>query len=397
MKKIQMLILFAVMLLAVSCIYPFSADIEREEGEYMVIEGDILIGAESSITLSYLAPLSGLDFTLAAPKGRVWIESEEGKGYEGFYSAEESRRDGLAITSVYKIDTRRFSAATRYKLHVRCENNGREYVTDWLSVEKAPVLDEIKYVKDESSGSLRFLVSLHSDSGQQYFRSHFHEVWEYVAPYRTEVKFVTGSDYPGGYKIVDFEGDENTYYCWDNADSYDVMLMSTAGLTKNTVIDHDFYQIARDNRKLSQLYSMEYSVVALSDEAYAYWYNMNSVTTNVGNLFSPNPSELRGNITCIQDPSEMVYGFISAAEVTRTTLWYDNVKESFFKPERGCTDVIEVPDMQANRYYNTGWRPAFYSEADGIYFWVQASCADCTRLGGTKNRPKDWPSPSTHI
>lgn len=363
----------------------------------MVIEGDILVGAESVFILSYLAPLSGFDVKDDAPKGRIWIESEGGQNYEGSYSAEKSRRDAVAITSAYSIDTRNLSPDQRYKLHVTCSDNGREYATDWLAVEKAPVLDSISIVQDFEGSCLRFLNSLHSDSGQHNFRVHFHEVWEYVAPYRTEVKYVTGPDYPQGYDIVEYEDNENTYYCWDNDDSYEVMLMTTAGLTKDVVINHDFYQIKRDNRKLSQLYSMEYTVESLSDAAYAYWDNMNTVSNNVGSLFSPNPSELRGNIRCVQDTTEMVYGYINASAVACKTVWYDNMRESFFKPARGCTDVIAVPFIQSKRYYTTGWRPAFFDEAEGSYFWVEASCAECTRLGGTKNRPEGWPSPANHI
>ena len=57
---IKKILITALALMAVSCIYPFTPDSEDGSGA-LVIEGDILIGKETVVTVSRTAPVSKPD------------------------------------------------------------------------------------------------------------------------------------------------------------------------------------------------------------------------------------------------------------------------------------------------------------------------------------------------
>ena len=67
---IKKLLITALTLMAVSCIYPFTPDPEDGSGD-LVIEGDILIGKESVITISRTVSISNANALLVPPSGKV--------------------------------------------------------------------------------------------------------------------------------------------------------------------------------------------------------------------------------------------------------------------------------------------------------------------------------------
>ena len=80
----------------------------------------------------------------------------------------------------------------------------------------------------------------------------------------------------------------------------------------------------------------------------------------MGTIFSPMPSELKGNIVCLDAPDESVIGFIDVAEVELKRLFIDNNLEGIYNDEeydycnlytyeeltRGISPVL--PDMTSS-------------------------------------------------
>ncbi len=51
----------------------------------------------------------------------------------------------------------------------------------------------------------------------------------------------------------------------------------------------------------------------LTQEEFEYWNQLAKSTERTGSLFDPQPSSVTGNIKSQGDPSEMVFGYFSAA------------------------------------------------------------------------------------
>jgi hypothetical protein len=68
---------------------------------------------------------------------------------------------------------------------------------------------------------------------------------------------------------------------------------------------------------------------SLTPEAYAYWAQIKQQIANVGSIFDPPPSSLRGNIYCKEDTNILAYGYFRASSVTTNYTF-------FSRPVNGC-------------------------------------------------------------
>ncbi|MGC4023430.1 MAG: DUF4249 family protein [Cyclobacteriaceae bacterium] len=68
---------------------------------------------------------------------------------------------------------------------------------------------------------------------------------------------------------------------------------------------------------------------ALSEEAYNFWFQLQTTTQNLGGLFDPLPSQVNSNVQCESDPSKTVLGFFSGSSVSskRIFIGYDKLPE----------------------------------------------------------------------
>ena len=175
MMKMKPIIFAAMALMAVSCVYPFEAETEDGSGS-LVIEGDILVGEVSKVTLGLTYPVGGVPETVA--KGTVWIEDDAG----GKYYADKSYDYNQKI--MYEIDTRDADPSRQYRLHVDAvgAKGGHDYESSWQSVTPAPEIDSLSYLKDFDRSRFNITLSMHSKKGS-FFKWTYIEDWEYHVDY----------------------------------------------------------------------------------------------------------------------------------------------------------------------------------------------------------------------
>ena len=141
---------------------------------------------------------------------------------------------------------------------------------------------------------------------------------------------------------------------------------------------------------MSHIYCVQLSQVSLTEEAYRYWSTLKDNTTNVGGLFSPEPAEMRGNLVNIDDPDELVLGYISVTTRTHDRMFIDNYVTRFSR-WRGPSYGFEYLFPEEYReYYGWQYRPAWYTESEKKWVWLPKECVDCRAFGGTKDRPSWW-------
>lgn len=371
----------------VSCIYPFEAEYNKDEARKLVVEGDILLGSLSTVKLSYMAFLDEYS-PLQMYECTVRVEDSEGNQYPGKYNFN---------SGIYTVDMSRCPASpdVEYRLFIQ-DREGRQYASDWQKPRRAPVIDDVSHELDGIM--VNFNLSVHSNDGEQYFRWYFDEDWEYRVYYNAQYQYVpptTEEDNPNGY-LVPFTDGENTRYCWKTGSSSALYFTTTKELSIDAVTEKNFYRINKDNQKLSILYAMTVKVESLSEDSYRYWHNLSTNSENVGNLFSPIPSEMRGNIHSLSDPSELVLGFINVSTVSEKRIFVDNEVTKYYDvpwhlEEDEVSQVIAPEDWKSAYYGKYRMRPI--SKGEGMdYYWAPIQCVDCRYQGGTKNRPSWWPN-----
>ena len=375
-------------LCAVSCIYPFEAKVSDADSR-IVIDGDILIGSETTVSLGYMWSLSAFDEEMVwnTPLGNVWVEDDRGDVYEN-----ETKVPSEGASS-FTIDTRLAPTDRQYRLHFKDYGTDREYVSSWTSVNPAPVIDGIGYELDDDN--VNMTLSAHSDDGGQYFRWTYDELWKYHAEYAPDYEFDTKEQV----EVLRDQPDESLYYCWGSNSSKEVDLCATADLSANRLKDHKFLAIDRSNQRMMIRYRINVSLRCISADAYRYLYNLKITSNYTGSLFSPNPSDVVGNITCLDDPDENVIGYIDVCRTVSKMFYIDQRTAMCYKAP-ASTGYLFIPPADEDgvvdlmSFWRSGYVPIMYgldtATGESGVLWDYKRCIDCRTSGGTLTMPEDW-------
>ena len=376
-----------VLLLASACTYPYETVLDTES-EGIVIEGEILIGDVAEFAMSRKFPLSSdydeieqniyvpADFTVEDSQGRLYEDKEETVtyGYGVHYSL---------------VDLTTADPTLSYRLHAVNRMTGKEYVSDWTEVERSVVIDNMSYVPDSTATKMNFRMSFHAPAHSTNFMVKLRENWEYRSMYNAEIYYT-----PFNEGVRKFQDGENIYYCWNEKYLGKFVMLSTEELSEDVIVNYFLTSVPKTSRKLSYIYSLEATVIPLSKEAYLYWDYLKTLSEYSGSLFAPNPSDMRGNLHSVDDPDEIVTGYVSATEVSKSRVFFNNDIEAFYIQPHVTEDEYMIPVTPDNfsYYYNRKkYLPVSGTPMQG-YYWAPARCVDCRMEGGTKNKPAWWPN-----
>ena len=171
-------------------------------------------------------------------------------------------------------------------------------------------------------------------------------------------------------------------------------------MREDRLIDHYLYAISNRDERISVLYAADVTQMRIPKEAWQYWQTMQRNSENVGGLFSPEPSELRGNLVNVDNPEELVLGYVGVMSVTTRRLYVDNTETYFYRsarPRVSPTDTLNTEEewmaafMLGKLPVDEVWGEDNREEIIG-YSWYPAYCVDCRMRGGTKKKPEGWPN-----
>lgn len=378
----------ALLAAAVSCIYPFDAQFPSEVAERLVVDGDILIGEITRINISYLQPIGGNSVTPDNVMATVWVEGDGNGVMRGNYV-----RSGM-----YEIDTRNVGSSAKVRLCIKLLETGKVYSTEWLPIHDAPVNPTLDYDMDDDNLHVRLSLG---GTGDGYYRFDFDETWEFHADFipTHQYDFRPESKQHPIMEIPDDVDAMANYYCWSSASSKEPGLATTSSLLEDRLSGLEVTSVKRSDRKLSEIYYINVTVRPLSREGYDYLYNLDVNSNNTGSLFSPVPSDVRGNIRCVSDTNEVVIGHVEASRIARCEMYVKNIVSHAFTGEYGNKLLLSKPEPDEDgvidfyQYYLMGYRPVgifTVNEVTDVY-WAPLRCVDCTAAGGVKTKPEGWP------
>ena len=362
-------------LLAVSCVYPFTPDIRKEGGGF-VIDGDLNVGGSTIIKLSYVQPF---DFDekkdeKIIPSASVLVECGNGCSYTGYLISAE---DGIAT---FEVDLSGASLSDRYRLSVHNIDNNKDYVSSWLTPVMIPQIERFWY--EANPGSVNFYVTFHGNDGHDKYRLYVNEVWRHHAYFSASLTY----DRPTNTMI---SISPNTYYCYSHNEQKSIELISTEGYDENRVDSRTVLTVSRTSIKLQDIYKVTLNIQAIDDASYQFWSTLRDNSETTGSLYQTVPNQVIGNIRCAQDTTEVVYGYINASSVatrklilrsTEVNLW-DSSSYKYEQP-------VSFTHAQWPSRYDIGYRPVYVE--NGIYLWTKKECVDCREHGGTNVKPLWW-------
>ena len=355
-----------------ACIEPFSPPETNSDEGNLVVDGFLNLGDTSVIQLRHTQNIndasSNLSSQLIETKAKLSVKTGTGETYDFIES------DG----GKYILPPKNFRQSGTYQLSIRTLN-GKEYLSDAVSVILTPAIDSVAYRYDANRDAMVISVNTHDPKNStRFYRWKFEETHEYRAAFYSGLKVD-----PIKKEIVSRTEDINL--CWQTRNSGGIVLGSTIKLSSDIIKDLPINVVPIYTNKFYIKYSILVKQYGLSREGFEYWTSLAKTTQGTGSLFDPLPSLVTGNIRSVSDPKELVFGFFSASTEAK--------KRIFMSPGLGRYPHCEAPDtlligdaIKDNKQYLLN----YFGEQSEFVLSSSPGCTDCRTQGGTTRRPPFW-------
>ena len=397
MKKIALYL--AGLLLTASCIYPFEPETPPVD-RCLVFEGNLVIGESSTMSVRLLQPLSGsivTDTDTWNINGEARVECTDGTVINGV----PRLRGSNEVAFIFNLTNA--SAKEAYRVWFTDDETKKVYRSNWMKVEKAPLIERIDFVPDDKNVKVRLTLTGPTDD-TRYFCWTYTEDWEIHSDFLPLYLYRYGVDPYNirGLAYEEIQGEYDKYYCWNRASSKELFVADTRDLNSRTLPARQIAEFGRTTSRCQELYCISVTAYGISADRYAYIHHMNEVSNIQGDLFSPNPSAMRGNLRCEQDSTELVLGYVGVCQTTMTRAFFEGTRYYTGRVDnsvRFFPNLSEPLEAESNEkgydyFYMLGNRPLYLvadENGDEKMQWAPRRCVDCT-VKGTKNKPSYWPN-----
>ena len=366
-----------VITLLMGCVEKFEADISELPTESLVVEGDIISDSTVVFHLNKELPLniSGdneeltgsymdveADLVVKGSDGASWPAHRIGKGE-------------------YQVVIGTLNPEVEY--HVEILYNGDTY----QSVPQKPMetldIEKVTFTQPDLEGPVT--IQLEAKEGtatdSPYYLWYFEEDWEVRAEFVTTVLYDKVSN-----KVVRYEYPPVAQgWCHSVAEQF--VLASTETNVTNKITGKTIHTIKHTDRRLSELYSIRIYQRNLSAQEFDYYQERAKLNSEMGGLFTPQPSELPTNIRC-SDPTRKAIGYVGCNMRVAQHHLFIPTEEVTYISSFEC-DMGQAPEGSNRKKYESG-----FQICDDNNMWARTQCVDVTWLNADPlGRPDWWPNP----
>jgi Domain of unknown function (DUF4249) len=377
-RIVQYFFTFSVLLLLQQCKKTYEPTILKSDSSFLVVNGFINIGPGALTSIQLSRTLKLTDTITSNPElyASISIESENGTLYPLF----ENGNDGSYVSSPLYLDN-----ILKYRLSINTKNGGK-YESDFVNCKQTPPIDSLTWNQKDN---VTIYANTHDPANNaRYYRWNYSETWEY----QSQIESIWGVS-----NGMIYTTDTNTQFhvCWRNGESTDIILGSSATLSQDIINANPIATIPKNDGRLDFRYSSLIRQYALTADAYHYWQIIQKNSQQLGTLFDQQPSQISGNIHSLNNPDELVVGFVSAA--TEQTLRFFIKNNQLINwhsiPQGFACSEVKIPqnpvDFRIYDYSDTTYGP-WYFITGGPLVLNKNACMDCRYLGGTNQKPAFW-------
>ena len=376
------------LLASAACKKPYNPTVIASPNHYLVVEGVINSGNDSTIIkLSRTVNLDSAVTKNPVSSASVTVESDQNNVYPLV-----STGAGTYVSGGLNL-----SGSQKYRLRI-VTPDGQKYSSDFIAVKPTPPIDSIGYIIKD--GLVHLYVNAHDPANNtRYYRWDFDETWIFHAKW--------GSDFvldPTGTKIIPRPSSQQIFYCFGNDTSSNILLTSTAKLSKDVVYQSPLTEMPVTSEKLEVKYSILLRQYSLTPEAYAFYQNLKKNTEQLGSIFDAQPSQIAGNIHNETNAAEPVVGYMQVTNVQSKRIFltsailppftlavypYDCEQDTaLYANKQGYNEVLNTLVRTPPVYIPTR---GLFAPGGGLYGYLYSTpiCVDCTVRGTTKT-PSFW-------
>jgi hypothetical protein len=371
MKRIYSVAVVA-LVSCIGCRDEFDAGIREQSQSFLVVEGNLNAGNDS--TKIWLTRTIGLEAATRIIAENNAVLTVEGK--DNTTRPLIVRGNGLYVSPNLNL-----TIGTEYRLRIKT-SNGKEYLSEYVKARATPPIDSIN--KEEIDGQLWVYANTHDPSGSsRYYRWDFDETWQIRSSYysyyvyENSINYVRSRNFPA----------EEVYHCWKYDTSKTILLANSTNLLNDVIFKMPLTYIETSSEKVAVRYSIQVSQYALDKQAYNFFELMKKNTEEIGSVFSPQPSELAGNIRCVSDPLEYVLGYVTASTVEKKRAFFVASRPGF---RMDCPTKIVTADSVIFYFKYEDYIPYDYDLPNNFFYASLPTCVDCRKRGGSLIKPSYW-------
>ncbi|WP_207429776.1 DUF4249 domain-containing protein [Pedobacter sp. SYSU D00535] len=359
-----------------ACKEPFNPEVVAGNNNFLVVEGCINTGGGFS-RISVSRTLNLQESVRFRPEGGaiLTIEGEDNSKVEGVSDA-----NGQATLATFNLNP-----AMKYRLRIRT-SDGKVYLSDFVESKLSPAIDKIGW-KIENGGMQIYANTHDSANNTRYYAWTYDETYEVISPYPSYIELRNN-------RLVERDPSINISRCWINGRSSEILIASSAKLSKDQITESPLVFLKGNSAKISERYSINVYQQALTKDAYEYLLNMKKNTEQIGGIFDPQPSEISGNLHCVSDPAEVVIGYISAGSISQKRIFItrnDKPSGVEWTYNQGCRQENTARDSAAHFANGNLFIEEFMDLRGFRVSFAEAHCIDC-RLRGSNVKPAFWPN-----
>jgi hypothetical protein len=377
----RLLYLLALAALFCHCTQKYLSPYVSPHTGYLVVEGYISGNSPTQFTLSRTIPLPG-DSTIPLVTGaNVQVE---GNDHSVYPLVEQGK-------GVY-ADSFTLNPNSQYRLRIKTPNS-ESYLSDFVPYRPTPAIDSIPWNLDTTG--VNFNIYTHDPANAtHYYEWTYAQTWEYNSSEPSRFIYDSASN-----TVIPRTPAQQIYRCWQNIGEPNVLIASTAALAQDVIYRFPLLQIPANSQQLGVLYSLMVNQYALTDSGYLFLSILQKNTESLGSIMDAQPSQLIGNIHCMNNPGETVIGYISAGTVSQQRLFIrrDQIPhwDYFYTCPEPDVQISNDPVSLLFNFGHYGLEPiSNYGSGNYIAYYYANSkyCIDCTLQGGTNQKPSYWPN-----
>lgn len=346
MSRSNLILLILIAVLQASCIEFYHPDLGGKNTPKYVVEG-LITDQEGyqTVTVSMTSPL---EYTKYNPLSycTVKIVDEEGNMFK--------MNEFMSNVGTYRvwIAKKYLNPGNSYQVQI-VTASGVEIISDFDTMPECPIVDSVFYIRKDlpTTNTYQFIQGIQfylnldgRGTNSHFYRWNLVETWEHHA-------------------LIPM--DQSKRVCWTTQAVKYMFTLSTENLTQNEFKMYPLHFVDNRTPRLNYGYSLLINQYAISKPAFIYWNKLRINTNEQGGLYSGQPLQVSGNLTCTTDPEIKVLGFFSASSTRSKRVFVKKV------PNLRLFEEFCEPDPKTHAY--------------------SVGCTECDYLNGTTVRPDFWP------
>lgn len=355
MKSTYILLLFIALAVSfTACVTPYQPEV-KSIPPALVVDGLLTDQpGPHTVQLTYTADYTNSSVNLLVERATVWLTDDA------------NTRQNLTETSAGSYQTAasfRGQLGRSYVLHIQA--NGKEYASKPERIRPVAKIERAysEFIETPVPGTLVFSrgFNVYVDTKDPETTGDYYR-WRYTSYEPVQVCDVR--NFTINRQTIQYSYSCCTA-CWDivRCNGTNCISIASDALVNGRAIVKQFILKAPYNGR--DPYYTEVEQLSMTREAYEFWKGAEGLTKSNGGIFDSAPASLRGNITCITNPDETVFGYFGASASSLTPVIIDR-------------SVVSPPPA-----------PNFYPPFDPAI--PPPPCAPCRESSGrTAIKPRFW-------